>query len=283
MTHNTMNSNLLVSIIIPCYNDEQYIEQCVNSALNQTYSNIEVIVVDDGSNRKTKTVLKKLEPNITTLITQNNQGQSTARNVGIRYAKGNYILVLDSDDYFEPTFCEKAISIFLSNDSVKIVTCCANLIYEDGTSTVFEPKGGTIANFLYANDALGTSMFKKTDWSSSGGYDEEMRLGLEDWEFFIRVLMDGGTAAVLQEPLYNYRLRNDSTTSKANKVKYDLLKYIYMKHAAVFKDNFEVFITHLLNKLEREEREKVKNTERLDFKIGHTVLKPIRWIKSLIK
>ncbi len=106
VTHNTMNSNLLVSIIIPCYNDEQYIEQCVNSALNQTYSNIEVIVVDDGSNRKTKTVLKKLEPNITTLITQNNQGQSTARNVGIRYAKGNYILVLDSDDYFEPTFCE---------------------------------------------------------------------------------------------------------------------------------------------------------------------------------
>jgi glycosyltransferase involved in cell wall biosynthesis len=70
-----VEKNILVSIVIPCYNDAQYIEQAVNSALDQTYPNIEVIVVDDGSDIETKAVLKKLECKITKLITQENQGQ----------------------------------------------------------------------------------------------------------------------------------------------------------------------------------------------------------------
>lgn len=67
------NSKPVISIVIPCYNDVQYIEQSVSSALNQTYSQIEVIVVDDGSNIETKKVLKKNEPNITKLISQENE------------------------------------------------------------------------------------------------------------------------------------------------------------------------------------------------------------------
>ena len=96
-----MYADSLISIIIPCYNDAQYIEQAVNSALNQTYINKEVIVIDDGSNFETKAVLKKLEPKITKLITQENKGQSTARNVGIREAKGNYILQISKGNTTE--------------------------------------------------------------------------------------------------------------------------------------------------------------------------------------
>jgi glycosyltransferase involved in cell wall biosynthesis len=200
-----MENNDLISIIIPCYNDWQYIEQAVNSALNQTYPNKEVIIVDDGSNAKTKEILKRLEPKITKLITQENQGQSKARNVGIEASKGGYILVLDSDDFFEPSFSEKAIQVFINKKSVKLVTCQANLLFEDGSSRIFTPKGGTIADFILNNNALGTSMFKKEDWRMCGGYDEEMRNGFEDWEFFIRILKKGGIAEVIQEPLYNYR------------------------------------------------------------------------------
>ena len=102
-----MNSNKpLISIIIPCYNDSDFIEKAVQSALHQTYPNIEVIVVDDGSNTRTKQVLHVLRPSITKLITQENKGQSTARNVGIGAAKGYYILTLDSDDFFEFSFCD---------------------------------------------------------------------------------------------------------------------------------------------------------------------------------
>ena len=273
----------LVSIIIPCFNDAQYIEQAVNSALNQTYTNKEILVVDDGSNEETKAVLKKLEPKLTKLITQENKGQSAARNVGIEQAKGEYILVLDSDDFFEPTFCEKAINIFTSDIETKIVSCSANLILYNGTITHFEPQGGTIKDFLFFNQVLGTSMFKKEDWAYSGGYDETMRYGFEDWEFFIRILINGGVAKVIKETLYNYRKRSDSTTNKANVIKYDLLRYIFLKHKDLYKDNFELTISHLLSKIEKAEKEKVKNTKRLEFRIGQTVLKPLRWIKSLSK
>ncbi|NRT15135.1 hypothetical protein HNP99_001482 [Flavobacterium sp. 28A] len=271
----------LVSIIIPCYNDWQYVEQAVNSALDQTYSNIEVIVVDDGSNTKTKEVLKKVASRVTKLITQENLGQSTARNQGIQVSKGEYILVLDSDDFFETSFCEKAIPLFFANDDIKIVSCMANRLYDNGDRNIFSPSGGTIVNFLQENQALGTSMFTKKDWLLCGGYDEEMRNGFEDWEFFIRILKDRGRAYIIQEPLYNYRRRSNSTSTIANFKKYDLLKYIYNKHQELYKKNFETFVTHLLFNIEREEKEKIKNTQRLEFRIGTAVLKPFRIIKSI--
>ena len=276
-----MERKPLISIIIPCYNDSQFVMQSVNSALNQTYSNIEVIVVDDGSDSITKIILKELEPKITKLITQENRGQSTARNVGIKEAKGEYILVLDSDDYLDLSFCNKAISVFLNNNDLKIVTCMATRWYENGKKNILIPSGGTILNFMSTNEALGTSMFKKVDWDLCGGYDENMRSGFEDWEFFIRILKEGGRAEVIQEPLYNYRRRSNSTTSIANSKKYQLLKYIYIKHQELYKDHFDLFVTHLLFKIEKEEIEKIKNTKRLEYIFGKALLAPIRWIKTL--
>ena len=275
--------NDLVSIVIPCFNDGQYIEQAVASALNQTYPNIEVIVVDDGSDKETKAEIQRLAPTITKLITQENQGQSKARNVGIEASNGFYILVLDSDDYFEPTFCEKALEIFSNNEDVKLVTCQANLLHSDGSESVYTPRGGTIEDFIITNHALGTSLFKKADWDTSGGYDESMRQGFEDWEFFIRILKNGGYCEVILEPLYNYRKRSNTTTSKANKIKHQLLKYIYTKHQALYISHFDLIVAHLLQKIEAEEREKLKNTERTEFIIGKNILKPLRWIKSMLK
>lgn len=273
--------NFLISIVIPCFNDENYIEQTVDSALNQTYPKIEVIIVDDGSDIKTKQVLKKIEPKITKLITQENQGQSKARNVGIEAAKGEFIVTLDSDDYYEPTFCAKAINLFLKNDKVKIVTCHANLIFENKKSYVFLTPGGDISNFLYQSDALGTCMFRKKDWKLCGKYDEEMTNGFEDWEFFIRLLKDGGKAEVINEPLYNYRKRSGSTNVKAQKIKYDLWNYILLKHRNLYIEDFNVFVTKMLFKIESEEREKIKNLNRIEYRIGYNILKPIRFLKQL--
>jgi glycosyltransferase involved in cell wall biosynthesis len=273
----------LISIIIPCYNDAKYIEQSVNSALNQTYKNIEVIVIDDGSNAETKSILKSIESKLTKLITQENKGQSTARNVGINLAQGDFILVLDSDDFFEPTFCEKALLIFKGNTNVEIVTCNANLLFEYKRNDIYCPIGGDLNNFLIRNCALGTSMFKRDSWEKVKGYDESMRKGFEDWEFFIRILIEGGTCQVIPEALYNYRKKIISTTSKANKNKYKLLNYIYTKHKDLYIENYKPFVSHLLKIAEREENEKLKNTQRVEFKIGKALLKPLRFIKALIK
>ena len=126
-------------------------------------------------------------------------------------------------------------------------------------------------------------MFKKEDWKSIDGYDESMRNGFEDWEFFIRILKKGGIAEVIQEPLYNYRKRNNSTTSIANSIKYDLLFYVYTKHKELYINDYENFVRHLLSKTDREELEKIKNTKRLEYKIGVFLLKPLRSIKSMLK
>lgn len=269
-----------ISIVIPCYNDAQYIEQAVDSAMDQTYPNIEVIVVDDGSDDATKTVLEKIRPKITKLVTQTNQGQSTARNRGIEIASGDLILTLDSDDYFEPTFCELAVKEFQKESEVKLVSCEAQLHLANGKTLKFQPKGGTISDFMFLNNALGTSMFKKADWAKIGRYDESMRQGFEDWEFFIRLLKDGGSCTVIKEALYHYRKRENSTTNRANKVKFDILKFIYLKHSDLYKDNFEAFVTNLLAKVENEEREKLKNRSRIETRIGMRLLKPFRFLKS---
>lgn len=277
-----MQKNIsLISIIIPCYNDNQYVEQAVNSALNQTYSNKEVIVIDDGSNAKTKEVLKRLEPKITKLITQENKGQSTARNVGIREAKGEYILVLDSDDFFEPSFCKKAVALFLVDNLIKIVTCFTNRIFENYRTDIFKPRGGKIEAFLLNNCAMGSSMFRKSDWEKVLGYNEEMRSGFEDWEFYIRLLKEEGKAYVIPELLFNYRVKENSTTTKANKIKYTLLKNIYFEHKDLYVNHYEKLIIHLLSKIENEEKEKNKSILRIEFRIGRAILRPFRFIKSL--
>lgn len=278
-----INDLSLISIIIPCYNDWQYVEEAVNSALNQTYSNIEVIVVDDGSNIETKVVLKRLEPKITKLITQENKGQSTARNVGMKFAKGKFILVLDSDDYFETSFCEEAVRVLSSDNSIKIVTSHLRRFIDDKTIDIFIPSGGDITTFILENGATGSAMFRKSEALAIGGYDEKMKTGFEDWEFYIRLLKDGGYVFVIPEPLFNYRIKENSTTTRANKNKTTLLQYIYFKHKELYQENFELLVNHLLCLLEREEFEKNKNTKPLEFRIGKLILKPLRYLKSIVK
>jgi hypothetical protein len=270
-----------VSIIIPCFNDADYIQQSVQSALNQTYENKEIIVVDDGSNQKTKAVFKSLEPKINLLITQKNRGTSAARNTGIAAASGEYILVLDSDDYFEPEFCEKAIEIFQKDSNIKMVSCYARWFWNNKDFQIFKPAGGELKNFLLANSSLGTIFFKK-NWKEVGGYDEMMVNGFEDWEFYIRLHKNGGRTHVVPEVLFHYRKKVKSRSTLANENKYELLEYIYLKHDELFKENFEIFTRHLLDKLKTEEREKIKNTKRIDFSLGSAILRPLRFIKSLI-
>lgn len=285
MQENNSHSNTpLLSIVIACYNDADYIEQAVTSALSQTYSNKEVIVVDDGSNSETKAVLKKLEPKITLLITQKNQGQSIARNNGIREAKGEYILNLDSDDFFEASFCEKAICKFDEDKQIAIVTCQANLFNEKGFINVFLPSGGALNNFLFANAALGSLMFKRKDWESCGGYEEKLPiLGFEDWEFYIQILKFGGYAYVIQETLFNYQIRKNSTTDRIRDLKLDKFKHIIMKHEELYKENFQSLVENIFERIKQEQGEKIKNTKRIEFKLGFILLKPLRILKSLLK
>jgi glycosyltransferase involved in cell wall biosynthesis len=269
-----------ISFVIPCFNDLNFVKNAVNSAINQSYTNKEIILVDDGSDEHTKAVLKSIEPKIDLLIVQNNQGQSSARNNGINAAHGDLIIVLDSDDYFEPTFTKRAYEIISNRDDVKIATCWGRRITENEILIdIFKPGGGGLSSFLLQNGSFGSCMFRKSDWEKVGGYDESMKQGFEDWEFYIRLLSDGGVAYVIPEVLFNYRIRKNSTTARANKIKYDLRRFILNKHQNLYKEHHLAYADYLLNMNEREEFEKLKNLERLEYRIGFTLLRPLRWLK----
>lgn len=99
----------LVSVIIPSYNVESYIDQCIKSIMNQSYSNIEIIVIDDGSNDSTSEKLKKYQNYITLYLNQKNKGQGAVRNEGLNKTKGKYVLFVDSDDWIEPQTIEMLV------------------------------------------------------------------------------------------------------------------------------------------------------------------------------
>ena len=113
------DKNALISIIVPVYNVEKYIEQCIKSILNQTYKNIEVIVVVDGSKDNSLSIVKKIKKtdDRITIIEQKNQGVSCARNNGLKSAKGEYVIFIDADDYISDDFVEYMYSLISKGNS----------------------------------------------------------------------------------------------------------------------------------------------------------------------
>ena len=279
----SIKNKILLSIIITCYNDAKFIQEAVYSALAQTYPSKEIIVVDDGSNAETKDVLKRLEPSIDLLITQSNKGTSAARNVGIEKAIGEFITVLDSDDFFDPKFCEKSVELLQGNINAKIITCYTERFNENGPVDIIRPEKSTIVNFLKYNCAMGSSSFRRTDWEKCGGYDEGMKVGFEDWEFYIRLLQNGGSSYVIPEVLLHYRLSKQSRTKNANKIKHEIYKSIIIKHKNLYLHYFDDFVSHLLSRLETIENSERKTLNKLEFKIGKILIFPVRRIKQLIR
>ena len=100
----------MISVIVPFYDAEQYLERCLNSLYNQTYKNVEFILIDDGSTDSSKTIIDNISDNRFRIFHNTHQGLSAARNFGIEEAYGEWIMFVDSDDYVEFNFCETAIN-----------------------------------------------------------------------------------------------------------------------------------------------------------------------------
>lgn len=137
-----MNSNKLVSIIVPIYNVEQYLEKCVCSILNQDYNNLEVILVNDGSTDKSLEICKKLQKkdNRIKIINQKNLGVSSARNNGFYYSKGDYICFIDSDDIIEIDMVSTLVKLLQENEC-EVANCNIHIIEKDKTERNFYKNG----------------------------------------------------------------------------------------------------------------------------------------------
>ncbi|HOC96994.1 MAG TPA: glycosyltransferase [Candidatus Pacearchaeota archaeon] len=214
-------NNDLVSIIIPCYHQAQWLKEAIESALNQTYPNIEVIVVNDGSSDNTREIAKQYPIKY---IEKENGGVSSARNTGIKEAKGKWVLTLDADDKIDSTFVEKTIG---KNDIVSTTQQTFGDESRLWTPYFLNPTLDLEIENNYLNCC---SLFKREIWETIGGYDEKMKDGYEDWDFWIRAMIAGYKATIIPEPLFFYRKHGVSLINTAIAKHQELRDYMMNKY-----------------------------------------------------
>ena len=204
-----MKRQPLVSVIIPCYNLGRYLDEAVDSVLAQTYSNYEIIIINDGSTDKfTNLLLKKYNKPKTRVIHTNNQGLAAARNNGIKAARGKYILPLDADDKIHHSYIDKAVAAFKQKPQLGIVYAKAKFFGEvQGPWLLPE---FSRENMQKDNCIFCAALFPRTAWTNVNGYDESMRDGLEDYAFWISFLLKGYGVLQLPQTLFFYRIRKNS-------------------------------------------------------------------------
>lgn len=218
MTNNlqNLNSNPIISVVLPVFNCALYIDDAVNSILNQTFSNFELIIIDDASNDGTVEILKKFnDSRIKFIFKEKNQGVSSATNDGFRVAKGKYIARMDGDDISVKERFEKQIAILESNQKI---TICSSWIQTFGLSNNViqykENHNDIITELLIrCSICMGASMFRREEFT--GYYYNEDKNSGEDYEFWTKVAWVG-EMYVIQESLLLYRVHSKQA-SRAHK------------------------------------------------------------------
>ena len=226
----------LVSVIIPCYNQGEYVDEAVDSVLAQTYQDFEIIIVNDGSTDEfTSEKLKNYNKPKTKVIHTVNQGLSAARNNGIRASIGELILPLDADDKIANSYIEKAVTLLENGFDIGVVTTNQVIFFGAKYGLEGNAKEGSTELFIgHYNNQVACSLFRKDGWIECGGYDETMRDGFEDWEFWLRLTDIGLKVATIKEPLFFYRIKEDSMWTASEHLKPQIMKFMVEKNIKIY-------------------------------------------------
>lgn len=203
-----------VSVIIPVYNVENYLRKCLNSLVNQTLKDIEIIVVNDGTLDNSQEIIdeyvKKYPKKVVSVI-QENGGQGAARNTGLLHAKGEYIGYVDSDDYVEENMYEELYKKAKEEDS-DIVICGNNVVKENYE---FLSKEDVDKEFLLGKMAVWNKIYKK-NIIVDNKIQFRSKVWYEDLDFTMKVFFSSKKISYIDNPLYNYLLREGSTMNNNN-------------------------------------------------------------------
>lgn len=237
----------LVSVVIPYYNLPDFVEEAVDSALNSTYKNVEVIVIDDGStaakNHKVIERLSKREG--VTVYSRFNEGLAKVRNFGANKASGKYIAFLDADDLFAPDFLEKSVAVLERYDNVHFVTAWLSYFGNSrGGWAAFNPE----PPYLLVHNMVSCSIVvDRNSFLLFGQNDHRLVYGMEDWDMAVSLVAGGCYGVVLPELLIKYRVREKSMARGFTRAKrlYSF-KYIADKHKQLYA-RFSHEVAHLLN------------------------------------
>ncbi len=228
----------LVTVIIPYYNNdnEKFLRACFESIVQQTYSPIEFIVINDGSTDKASAFLEKLQSEFHFIIKkQENKGISGALNTGIKVAKGKYIAYMGADDYWANNKINMQVE-FLENADESMAACCTRSFYvfENNASRpvprltrVLEQNDLIFDNLLKLNCVMASSvMIKREIFNEIGFFDEKSVL--EDWDMWLRIT-DKYELGFLAEPLTYHRRHLSNRSNRFDKEMYETMKYIVHK------------------------------------------------------
>lgn len=202
-------SNPLVSVVIPVHNGEKYIKESIDSCLNQTYDNIEIIVVDDNSEDKTLEILKNYGEKITVLPVEKQNGLGNVINIGIRKSEGKYIARMDADDVMYPTRIQKQVEYLESNPNCVAIGGQIDIIDENSNITghreyAIEDRDIKKNRFLFQPFAHPAVTLRKSIVEEIGLYPENM-WKVEDVKFFL-ILSTKGEFHNLRDTVLKYRM-----------------------------------------------------------------------------
>lgn len=243
MNKNKDNFGTDIEAVITSFNQGSMILEALESLCAQTVLPQKIIIVDDGSTdeysiRVLKEIEKKSDLPIPVMIHyQENRGVSAARNAGIKKAQAPMVLVLDGDDKLKPEFTEYVSQLL--RDSPSMVAASSFMHTFGVLESVVRPAGGKISSFLSRNCCPATHILRREIFEQCGGYDESMRSGFEDWDFFLSMLetSPGSWIGIVSQPLIQYRTTSASTNIKSMNKRLELMRFIIEKHISSYHDH----------------------------------------------
>ena len=278
-----------VSVVIPCYNLGAYLDQAVQSVLDQSYNDFEIIIIDDGStDPATRHLFTSYQRPRTRIIPTKNQGLANTRNLGIREAKGLYICCLDADDILEPNFLERTVNVLESDQNLAFASCWLTA-FGDAQFT-WNPTSCDFPHLLAEDTVCTAALIRKEAILEVGGFDSHMPLsGYEDWDLAISLVERGLNGIIIPEYLFRYRIRQGSMSNTCTHPDNHalLMRYLIEKHSTSYKRHLPGILEIIekriiqLEKYSRSELKLEKYYNKHHYKILDNLLfsipQPLNW------
>ena len=225
-----------ISVLMPCFNHGNFLEEAIGSVVAQTFSDWEIIVVDDGStDPSTLARLEVLKAPNTQVLRTENRGLPAARNLAAGHASGSLFCALDADDRLAPAWFEKGVAALDADPKLAFVSHWLQA-FGDETWT-WTPASCDLPALLARNTVNGAALVRRDAFTAVGGYDESMREGCEDWDLWLRLVERGLRGAIIPEILFHYR-RSSSSMSRtmiADEAYRQPLRQLVQKHETFYR------------------------------------------------
>ncbi|MBM3861432.1 MAG: glycosyltransferase, partial [Verrucomicrobia bacterium] len=234
-----INPTPVVSVVIPCYQQARFLPEAVKSVVEQSYTDWELIIVNDGSPDNTSVVARKLIARYPDrrirLLEKTNGGLSDARNAGIRAGLGRYVLPLDADDRIAPPFLGQAVAMLDARPEIGFVY---SHIQHSGAQNNLHRLPQFDADTIVHTDnvACVCALIRRATWEAVGGYNTAMREGYEDWDFWVGCIQQGWQGYRIPAPLFLYRKSARTMLHSANEKRERLIAQIVLNHPTLYSE-----------------------------------------------